>query len=100
MKKICFSDQGGEMKGKAIIVDDDPKIGRLLKFKLSKADYEAEYFRNAAEALKRIPEIKPHLIISDIQMPGINGYEFCEKLRQDARTANIPFIYEILILTK
>ncbi len=81
------------MKGKAIIVDDDPKIGRLLKFKLSKANYDAEYFRNAAEALTRIPEIKPNLIISDIQMPGINGYEFCERLRQDARTANIPFIF-------
>ena len=65
-----------------VITDDDPKIGRLLKFKLARADYDAEYFNNAAEALNRIPDLKPHLIISDIQMPHMNGYEFCEKLRQ------------------
>ncbi|MFW5639703.1 MAG: response regulator [Thermodesulfobacteriota bacterium] len=81
------------MKGKVLIVDDDPKIGRFLKFKLSKADFEAEYYSSGRDALKRIPELKPHLIISDIQMPLMNGYEFCEKLRQDARTANIPFIF-------
>jgi DNA-binding response OmpR family regulator len=81
------------MKGKVLIVDDDPKIGRLLKFKLAKADFETEYFSSGSEALKKIPEIKPHLIISDIQMPQMNGFEFCEKLRQDARTASIPFIF-------
>jgi DNA-binding response OmpR family regulator len=81
------------MKGKVLIVDDDPKIGRLLKFKLSKADYEAEYFNSGAEALKRIPELKPHLVISDIEMPNMNGYQFCEQLRQDSRTAYIPFIF-------
>ena len=81
------------MKGKVLIVDDDPKIGRLLKFKLSKADYEAEYFSSGTEALKRIPELKPHLVISDIEMPNMNGYQFCEQLRQDSRTAYIPFIF-------
>jgi DNA-binding response OmpR family regulator len=81
------------MKGKVLIVDDDPKIGRLLKFKLSRADYEAEYFNSGAEALKRIPELKPHLVISDIEMPDMNGYQFCEQLRQDSRTAYIPFIF-------
>ena len=81
------------MKGKVLIVDDDPKIGQFLKFKLAKADFEAEYYSSAGDALKRIPELKPHLIISDIQMPLMNGYEFCEKLRQDARTAYIPFIF-------
>ncbi|MFP4030300.1 MAG: response regulator [Desulfococcaceae bacterium] len=81
------------MKGKVLIVDDDPKIGRLLKFKLSKADYEAEYFNSGAEALKRIPELKPHLVISDIEMPNMNGYQFCEQLRQNSRTAYIPFIF-------
>ncbi|MEE4359348.1 MAG: DUF4388 domain-containing protein [Desulfococcaceae bacterium] len=81
------------MKGKVLIVDDDPKIGRLLKFKLSKADYEAEYFSSGHDALDNIPKIKPHIIISDIEMPQMTGYEFCEKVRQDSRTANIPFIF-------
>lgn len=81
------------MKGKIFVVDDDPKIGRLLKFKLSKADYDAEYFSSADDALRQIPNLKPNLIISDIQMPQMNGYDFCERLRQDARTANIPFIF-------
>jgi len=81
------------MKGKVLIVDDDPKIGRLLKFKLSKADYEAEYFSSGQEALNSIPRIKPHIIVSDIEMPLMTGYEFCERVRQDSRTANIPFIF-------
>lgn len=81
------------MKGKVLIVDDDPKIGRLLKFKLSKAGYETQYYNGGGEALEKIPELKPHIIVSDIDMPNMNGYEFCEQLRQDSRTASIPFIF-------
>lgn len=81
------------MKGKVIVVDDDPKIGRLLKFRLAKAGYDAHYFGGGKEALDNIPRIKPHLIISDIEMPTMTGYEFCERVRRSASTAYIPFIF-------
>ncbi len=81
------------MKGKVIVVDDDPKIGRLLKFRLSKAGYDAHYFSAGKDALENIPKIKPHLIISDIEMPVMTGYEFCEHVRRSPGTAYIPFIF-------
>ena len=80
-------------KGKVLIVDDDPKMGKLLKLKLSKAGYETEYFSSGGEALGKIVQVRPHIIISDIQMPEMDGYEFCERLRQDPNTAAIPFIF-------
>ncbi len=80
-------------KGKVLIVDDDPKMGKLLKLKLTKAGYETEYFSSGGEALAKIAQVKPHIIISDIQMPEMDGYEFCERLRQDPLTAAIPFIF-------
>ncbi len=88
-----FGNEGGEMKGKVLIVDDDPKMGKLLKFRLSKEGFETEYFSSGKEALEKIGQVKPHIIISDIEMPEMNGHEFCDRLRQDPATASIPFIF-------
>lgn len=88
-----FGNEGGEMKGKVLIVDDDPKMGKLLKFRLSKEGFETEYFSSGKEALEKISQVKPHIIISDIEMPEMNGHEFCDRLRQDPGTASIPFIF-------
>lgn len=81
------------MKGKAFIVDDDPIMGNVLEVKLSEAGFEAEYFSSSEEALERIRKIRPDIIISDIIMPRIDGYELHRLIRQDPGTAGIPFIF-------
>jgi len=81
------------MKGKVLIVDDDPIMGNLLEVRLSEAGFEAHYFESGEEALNKIHQVKPDIIISDIVMPVMNGYELHRRLRQDEATSGIPFLF-------
>ncbi|MCP4344218.1 MAG: DegV family EDD domain-containing protein [Desulfobacterales bacterium] len=81
------------IKGKAFIIDDDPLMGNVLEVKLSEAGFEAEYFSSGEKALERISKLKPDIIISDIIMPEMDGYELHRTLRQDPATAGIPFVF-------
>ncbi len=81
------------MNGKVLIVDDEPIIGNLLEGGLTENGFEAEYFSSAANALENIDRIRPDIIISDIAMPHMDGYELRRRLRQNPETASIPFIF-------
>ncbi|MDM8521811.1 DegV family protein [Desulfococcaceae bacterium HSG8] len=81
------------MKTKVLIVDDEPIIGNLLEGGLSEAGFEAEYFDSSVRALENIQQVRPDIIISDISMPHMDGYELRRRLRQDPGTAAIPFIF-------
>ncbi len=81
------------MKGKVLIVDDDPIMGNLLEIRLSESGFEARYLESGEEALDKILQIKPDIIISDIVMPVMNGYELHRRLRQDEATSGIPFLF-------
>jgi len=81
------------MKGKVLIVDDEPIIGNLIEGSLTETGFEAEYFNSAAKALENIHRIKPDILVSDIVMPHMDGYELHRRLRQDPETANIPFVF-------
>jgi CheY-like chemotaxis protein len=80
---------------KILIVDDDRDIRLLLNFILSKAGYSVLQAVNGAEALKITNGNKLDLIISDVKMPVMDGYELVKKLREISETSNIP----ILLLT-
>jgi CheY-like chemotaxis protein len=81
------------MASRILIVDDDPMIRMLLERKLSNLDYEVHTAATAEEALEKLPEVEPDLIISDIIMPGMGGVEFCHRVRQDERWFSIPFVF-------
>lgn len=81
------------MKGKVLIVDDDPIMGTILKTSLNQAGFQTVYFNTGAEALSKALDINPDLIISDIVMPQIDGYELHRRFRKNPKTANIPFVF-------
>lgn len=81
------------MKGKVLIIDDEPISGKLINFQLSEAGFESVYYDNAIDALRQIDRVKPDIIISDIVMPEMDGYELHQELRKNPITANIPFIF-------
>jgi DNA-binding response OmpR family regulator len=81
------------MKAKILIVDDDPLITKLLEKKLSKAGFTNDSVHDGQEALEKIHQFKPDIIISDIMMPRLDGYELHRSLRQNPHTASIPFIF-------
>jgi DNA-binding response OmpR family regulator len=81
------------MASKILIVDDEPKWLRIVTLYLENRQYEVSTATSGEEALKKIADSPPDVVIADIGMPGMDGYELCSHLRSDPRTRTIPFIF-------
>ncbi|MBU0474482.1 MAG: response regulator [Bacteroidetes bacterium] len=77
---------------KILIAEDSPTQAEQLKHILENNNYKVIVAKNGKEALKLSHEYKPSLIISDIVMPEMNGYELCKKIKTDEITMDIPVI--------
>jgi two-component system cell cycle response regulator len=84
------------MRGKfhVLVVDDDPDKSELLKVALSMEGYEVQTAANGREALSAIESFQPDLVVSDIMMPEVNGYELARRIRENPRTRYIPIILQ------
>jgi len=80
------------MAKKILIVDDEPEIVGILKFRLSSWGYETLSALNGEEALKVAATEKPDLILLDVMMPGMSGFEVLKKLKSQDITKAIPVI--------
>lgn len=76
-------------KQRILIVDDDANIAELISLYLMKECYETMIVGDGEEALKRFPEFKPNLILLDLMLPGMDGYQVCRELRT---TSQVPII--------
>jgi len=81
------------MAKRLLVVDDEAHLLRALEALLAGEGFEVTTARSGAEAMVKLAQSVPDLIISDIRMPGINGYEFARQLRESSRTALIPIIF-------
>jgi len=77
---------------KILVVDDDPGILRLLEYILTKEEYQVLTASNGIEGLRRAQEEAPDLVILDVMLPGLDGFEVCHRLRSGPRTAELPVI--------
>jgi two-component system response regulator GlrR len=75
---------------KILLVDDEDDLLSLWKFRLEGNDFEVETAQSAEEALAKLPLVSPHLVVTDLRMPGLNGLAFFEILRKKNRS--IPVI--------
>lgn len=80
------------MAFKILVVDDEPTLVRLMEFILARQGHEMLAAANGEEALARARADKPDLILLDIMMPRIDGYEVARLLRADPETARLPII--------
>jgi CheY-like chemotaxis protein len=80
------------MKHKILIVDDERDIVTVLRLALEKEGYEVSEAYDGKEALEKVPQFKPDLILLDIMMPTMDGYTMNVKLKDNPETANIPVI--------
>ena len=78
--------------GSILIVDDDPAIQNIISITLTNAGYDIAFASNGFEALERVKEATPDLIISDVMMPEMDGFALLKELRSDAKTTHIPLI--------
>ena len=79
--------------GDLLIVDDNLNNLRLLESMLSEHGYQVRAARDGNHALKIVATVPPELILLDIRMPGISGYEVCAQLKSNPVTAEIPVIF-------
>ncbi|OFW57274.1 MAG: hypothetical protein A2V52_04470 [Actinobacteria bacterium RBG_19FT_COMBO_54_7] len=80
------------MSSKIMIIDDNPVIVELLQRKLGREGYEVLGCVESEHALERCLEKKPDLVILDILMPGMSGWEVMKELKSNEGTASIPII--------
>jgi len=79
-------------KGKILVVDDEVNITQILEFSIGAEGYEVLTASNGEEAIDRARREQPDLIILDIMMPRIDGYEACRILKTNPLTRNIPVV--------
>lgn len=80
------------MQAKVLIVEDDKNISKLIKYNLEKNNFNCFVAYNTEEAEDILKRYSIDLIILDIMLPGMDGFEFCKLLRQDEKTKQIPII--------
>lgn len=83
----------GKSQGDILIVDDAPENLRLLSNMLESHGYQVRKAINGRIAINGAQIAKPDLILLDINLPDINGYEVCQKLKSFEQTKEIPIIF-------
>ncbi len=81
------------MSQKILIVEDEPNIVVPLQFSLEQKGYQVVIVGSGEDALAVIPVELPDLILLDIMLPGIDGYEVCQSVRENPELKNIKIIY-------
>ncbi len=81
-----------EPRGRVLVVDDEPDIVRLLTFALQADGYQVYSAKNGSEGLERARQDKPDIVILDVMMPGMDGFEVCNELRSKPDTSSLPII--------
>jgi len=81
------------MSKRLLVVDDEPNLLRAVAACLRGEGFDVVTARGGSEALARVAETVPDLIVSDIRMPGVDGYQLARRLRASSRTALTPVVF-------
>jgi DNA-binding response OmpR family regulator len=76
-----------------LVADDESDIRELVALRLARASYRVVTARDGAEAIERAVELRPDLIVLDVNMPGEDGFETSRRLRADPRTSHVPVVF-------
>ncbi len=80
------------MNEKVLVVDDDPRMMRLIEYILKEENYQILMASNGLQALRTARDENLDLIILDLMLPGVDGFEVCHRLREESSTANVPIL--------
>lgn len=86
------SSSGGIQKTKILVVDDNPNLRKIMVQMLRKQMFDVREAENGFEALERVYEARPDIVLCDLNMPQMNGKEFLLKIRANPQTGTIPII--------
>lgn len=77
---------------RVLVVDDDPVILQLVRLNLELEGHQVTEAEDGSAALERARESRPDVVVLDVMLPEIDGYEVCRRLREDPETAGIPVV--------
>jgi DNA-binding response OmpR family regulator len=75
-----------------LVVEDEPDVAEMIRYNLGREGYEVRLAANGTDALRQAREARPDVILLDIMVPQLNGWEICRRLKHDPETAAIPVI--------
>ncbi len=78
---------------KVLVVDDEPEITEIVETFLTEAGYKVTVENTSNNAIEKARAIKPDVILLDIMMPGVDGYDICQELKKDPDFATVPIIF-------
>jgi DNA-binding NarL/FixJ family response regulator len=81
------------MSKRLLVVDDEPNLLRAVAACLKTGGYEVSTARSGREALMQLAETVPDLVVSDVRMPGMDGYQLARQVRGSPRTALVPIVF-------
>ncbi|HBR00115.1 MAG: response regulator transcription factor [Roseofilum sp. SBFL] len=81
------------MSAKLLLVDDEPGLREAVQAYLEDSGFSVEVANNAIEGWEKVQQIVPDLVISDIMMPQVDGYQFLQQLREDDRFKSMPVVF-------
>ena len=84
---------GVAVQARVLVADDDPIILRLLEVNLGLEGFSVETASRGEDAIRRAQSSPPDVIILDVMMPGMTGYDVAEQLRSEPDTAEIPVVF-------
>ena len=76
-----------------LVIDDESDLVELLKYNLAKEGYNVEFAFNGFDGIKIAEVVKPDIIILDLMLPDINGYEVCKRMKQNSGLSGVPVIF-------
>jgi len=80
------------MAHKVLVIEDDPSAARFVSYVLEQEGYEVATAQNGVEGLKRAKEDRPDLVVLDVMLSGLDGFELCHRLRADPQTKDLPVL--------
>src|SRR3954447_11025669 len=86
---VCQCKEKNLSAARILIVDDEPQIRRIMRTTLTSSGYEVDDAKTGEEALEKVRDYRPDLVLLDINMPGIGGLATCRAIRSDTGIAVI-----------